>query len=406
MTECQWPFIVYGILSVLCLLSGSAGHIMGRCECPEVMVLDQFHSSFQNETCCLNFTGSSFTDISWETLGSLANLEILDLSLCNLTHIDKTGSFSSLRKLYLGQNWLRSVPSNFLANAYHLEFLDLGENMLGEIPVDFLQNSKNLRVLILGGNQLRFLPASIFKPSLRQLDLKDNPWNCDCSFIEELQKIPKSNSTNFETITGNITCTSPPKFAHKSAWSLLATDICSPSKSLSALFILLPLLLLLVVLLCWCCGKKGKDNQSPSLRTSSKEVHLDRNGRWVQEKTGFAEKAQEDTTQKNQLMLRPSSALLGSTRDIYEEVEVKLGSVDSLGPPPSASSAEGIIGKEKKEEEDKQQDLETVSVTEVMKDSADREKAYMTQSTKYYSLVPGLEMEDSDHGEYESVDLS
>lgn len=100
---------------------------------------------------------------------------------------------------------------------------------------------------------------------------------------------------------------------------------------------------------------------------------------------------------RNQLMLRPSSTLLDSTRDIYEEVEVKLGSVDSLAPPPSTCSTEGAAGK---------QDLDTVSVSEVMKDSADREKAYLTQSTEYYSLVPGIEIEDSDHGEYESVDLS
>lgn len=100
---------------------------------------------------------------------------------------------------------------------------------------------------------------------------------------------------------------------------------------------------------------------------------------------------------KNQLVLQPSSDLLGSTRDIYEEVEIKLGSVDSLEPPLSTCSIVETAGK---------QDLDTVSVTEVLKDSADREKAYMTQSTEYYSLVPGIEIEDSDHGEYENVDLS
>lgn len=75
--------------------------------------------------------------------------------------------------------------------------------------------------------------------------------------------------------------------------------------------------------------------------------------------------------------------------------------MDSLGPPPSTSS-----GKEEHQELDSKQDIEAVSVSEVMRDSTDREKAYMTQSTKYYSLVPGLEIDDSDHGEYESVDLS
>lgn len=51
-------------------------------------------------------------------------------------------------------------------------------------------------------------------------------------------------------------------------------------------------------------------------------------------------------------------------------------------------------------------ELDALSVTEVMRDSADREKAYLTQSTEYYSLVPGLQLDDSDHGEYDNVDLT
>lgn len=50
-------------------------------------------------------------------------------------------------------------------------------------------------------------------------------------------------------------------------------------------------------------------------------------------------------------------------------------------------------------------EVDTVSVSEVLKDSADREKIYMSQSTNYYNLVPGIELEDSDNVEYENIDL-
>lgn len=50
-------------------------------------------------------------------------------------------------------------------------------------------------------------------------------------------------------------------------------------------------------------------------------------------------------------------------------------------------------------------EVDTVSVSEVLKDSADREKIYMSQTTRYYNLVPGIELEDSDNLEYETIDL-
>uniref|UniRef100_A0A3B1IR17 Uncharacterized LOC103045337 n=1 Tax=Astyanax mexicanus TaxID=7994 RepID=A0A3B1IR17_ASTMX len=410
---------LYTVLIVLYLLSSSEGRTQG-CECPTATVLDQFPSSLPSNTCCLNFTGSSLFNVSWTALASLESLEILDLSLCNLTHIDDETAaglaFPSLRELYLSQNQLKSVPRTFLADAESLEVLDLGRNLLQDLPVDFLLNSSSsLRVLLLGGNRLQFIPSSVFKDSLQRLDLAGNLWNCTCALVEELQQVQFGNSTIVEDTVRNLTCASPLKLAGRAVWSIQAKNVCPlEPTSLSALFILLPLFLLVILLLCWCCGKKeNKKKDSSTIRSCKKDTHLSRNGRWAQDKLPFGEKAAADSAKdamlKNQLMLRPSSALLGSTRDIYEEVEVKLGSVDSLGPPPSTSSADGAVGKEEhkeKEEEDSKQDLETVSVTEVMKDSADREKAYMTQSTKYYSLVPGLEIEDSDHGEYESVDLS
>lgn len=381
---------VSGLFSILSVVSGSEVRV-DRCECPSSTITDQLPSQFSNETCCLNFTRSSLPRVSWAALSSASNLQILDLSFCNVTRIHDTAAGStpaSLREIYLNQNKLKFLPQDFLADAVGLEVLDLGQNVLEELPVYFLKNAENLQVLILKRNLLESLPASILALPLQQMDLFGNPWTCSCSFMEIFHSANQGNFSRLQGIVGNLTCSSPESLSGRTVWSVHVDEVCRLS-GLSALFILLPLFFLVLLMLCWCCGRKEEKNDSPRFRP----VRM-KNGDLRDENT-------KNSVLKNQLMFRPSSALLGSTRDIYEEVEVKLGSVDSLGPPPSTSS-----GKEAKQELDSKQDLETVSVSEVMRDSADREKAYMTQSTKYYSLVPGLEIEDSDHGEYERVDLS
>ncbi|KAK3531060.1 hypothetical protein QTP70_008769 [Hemibagrus guttatus] len=370
------------------MVSGSEGG--DRCECPAATIMHHFPSHFSNQTCCLNFTGSSFPRVSWATLRFTPNLEILDLSSCNVTRLHDTAAGStpaSLRDIYLNQNQLQFLPRDFLVDAVGLEVLDLGQNLLEELPVNFLKNAENLQVLILSGNRLESLPASVLKLPLQQMDLLGNLWTCSCSFVEDFHSANQGNSSKLQDMEANLTCSSPRKLSGRTIWSVHIDEVCRLS-GLNALFILLPLLLLVLLTLCWCCGRKEEKKDSPEFRT----VRM--------KNKDLSKESTKDNMLRNQLMFRPSSALLGSTRD-YEEVEVKLGSVDSLEPPPSSSS-----GKEENQELDNKQDLETVSVSEVMRDSADREKAYMIQSTKYYSLVPGLEIDDSDHGEYESVDMS
>ncbi|KAK7163070.1 hypothetical protein R3I93_007191 [Phoxinus phoxinus] len=393
-----------GILQMLCVAEGSTG----GCVCPAASILSDFPSKVPNDTCCLNYSGSTFNQVSWRAFSSHTHLQVLDLTDCNISRIvrgEVGDAVSSLRELYLSQNRLTSLPADFLAKAYSLEVLDLGGNHLKDLPERFLQNSDKLRVLILGWNQLSALPHSALKPSLQHLELIGNPWDCTCSLWKGLQGGLRDNSSSLQDLVGNLTCTSPRNLAGQALWSLQTSDVCH-LPNLTALFILLPLLLLLSLVLCWCCGrkkKKKKKKETSSFSPTRKRADNSHcNGRWPHAKLPTEESAVsadrgKEVILKNQLMLQPSSSLLDSTRDIYEEVEVKLGSVDSLAPPPSTCSTEGTAGK---------QDLDTVSVSEVMKDSADREKAYLTQSTEYYSLVPGIEIEDSDHGEYESVDLS
>ncbi|XP_042283337.1 SLIT and NTRK-like protein 5 isoform X1 [Thunnus maccoyii] len=402
-----------GVLLLFTLLVKT--RLVGGCVCPAATVLSQFPSEVSAGACCLNYSGSAFSHVRWSVFTNETNIEILDLSNCNITSVDMHGKVAStLQKVYLDHNRLTTLPREFLASQPSLMEVDLSGNLLQELPEGFLQDSDNLQRLYLQGNQLRFLPGSVLqKPSLKRLELYGNPWDCSCLLLEGLEEGKQANrTTKLQDLVGNLTCASPRNLAGRVVWSARLSDVCRPA-GLTALFIVLPLLILSALVLCWCCGRKRKKKEAPVFSTSKKRAsscngqkHRSKQppGAGEQYKAGGGG---HEGILKNQLLLRPASALLGSTRDIYEEVEIKLGSVESL-PRASSCCSSTTEGRQGSQEPDRasKTELDTVSVTEVMKDSADREKAYMTQSTEYYSLVPGIELEDSDHGEYENVDLS
>ncbi|XP_040910545.1 leucine-rich repeat-containing protein 26 isoform X2 [Toxotes jaculatrix] len=406
----QWSLLMVFTLLV------KTGLVAG-CVCPAATILSQFPSEVPAGICCLNYSGSAFSHVRWSLFTNETNIETLDLSNCNISSVDMSGKeASTLQKVYLGHNRLTALPREFLASQPSLMEVDLRGNLLQELPEGFLQDSDSLQKLYLQGNQLRFLPGSVLlKPSLQRLELEGNPWDCSCLLLEALEEGKKTNrTTNLQHLVGNLTCFSPRHLASRTVWSVRLSDVCRPA-GLTALFIVLPLLILAALVLCWCCGRKRKKKEAPVFSPSKKRASSSGcNGQKHRGKQPPIAAEQHKAVNcgsegilKNQLLLRPASTLLGSTRDIYEEVEIKLGSVESLPRDSShcSSSTEGRQGSQDPDGASKTE-LDTVSVTEVMKDSANREKAYLTQSTEYYSLVPGIELEDSDHGEYENVDLA
>lgn len=399
------------LIFMLLLKTGLAG----GCVCPAATILPRFPSEFPHGVCCLNYSGSAFSHVSWSVFTNMTNMETLDLSFCNISSVNVRGmEASTLRKVYLGHNRLTALPREFLANEPSLSMVDLSENMIQELPEGFLKGSESLQELSLQGNRLRFLPGSILqKPSLQRLELDGNPWDCSCLLLEGLEEGRKVNrTTKLWDMMGNMTCVSPMHLAGRTILSLRLSDVCRPA-GLTALFIVLPLIILSTLVLCWCCGRT-RNKKDPPLNTSKKKASSSNcNGQKHHRKQQPAATGQNKTGHSvtegiltNQLLLRPASTLLGSTRDIYEDVEIKLGSVESI--PRVSGCSSSTDGRQGSQEPDgtSRTELDTVSVTEVMKDSADREKAYLAQSTEYYSLVPGIELDDSDHGEYENVNLS
>nr|XP_046265238.1 peroxidasin [Scatophagus argus]XP_046265239.1 peroxidasin [Scatophagus argus] len=390
--------------------------LVGGCVCPTATILSQFPSEVPADVCCLNYSGSSFGRVLWTVFTNETNIETLDLSFCNISSVEMTDKEpSKLKKVYLDHNRLTALPREFLAMQPGLTEVDLSGNLIQELPEGFLQDSDNLQKLYLQGNQLHFLPGSVLqKPILQRLELDGNPWGCSCLLLEGLEEGKKLNrTTKLQDLVGNLTCVSPRHLAGRNILSVRLIDVCRPA-GLTALFIVLPLIILSALVLCWCCGRKRKKKEPPistsKKKTSTSSCSGQKHHKKQQPAMTEHNKAGQCVSKgilKNQLLLHPASTLLGSTRDIYEEVEIKLGSVESIPRVSSlcSSSTEGRLGSQEPNGASKAE-LDTVSVTEVMKDSADREKAYLTQSTEYYSLVPGIELEDSDHGEYENVSLS
>ncbi|XP_055084570.1 leucine-rich repeat and transmembrane domain-containing protein 1 [Periophthalmus magnuspinnatus] len=380
---------------------------VGACICPSATVLSLPPSIAPPGGCCLNLSGSALGLLNWAWFSNVSGLEVLDLSYCNITHIHKAAADrgpSSLTKLFLNHNTLLSVPKDLLSSMFNLTELDLQGNQLYDLSPDLLQDSNQIQKLNLKQNKLHFLPAAILKkPSLTTLDIEDNPWDCSCQFIEEIELSYNGNRSTGPGALANLTCASPPSLDGREVLGVSVGEACHPTR-LTALFIALPLFILSALVLCWCCGqpkskeaptfngkKKGHNNHSNSHKELSKPPTSD-----------LTQDPKSESIVQNQLLLRPSSALLSSTRDIYQEVEGRLGSVDSLPMEGSLCSSlgDGRPGSQVVVE------VDAVSVTEVLRDSTDREKAYLTQSTEYYSLVPGLQLDDSDHGEFDNVDLT
>ncbi|XP_075364754.1 uncharacterized protein LOC142412804 [Mycteria americana] len=383
------------------------------CNCTEPMDFQAFREAPLPESCCLNFTSSNITHLDWGALVEVQGLRELYLSHCSITDISNAqGVPPALEVLHLSHNLLESLPGSFLEDAPNLRVLYLDSNQLQELPKSFLKASTQVQEVYLGFNALTFLPASLLKPSLLQLQLSNNSWDCSCALLSNLESWP--------SLVTQVICHTPERYHGVDLQSIPRDELCH-SHSLTALFICLPPLLILASIT-WCfCRQKRKTNYSLQSRSQSHPAMAERGSTPVPAEphhyVPYELPAAPSETEKkgllgSQVLLQPSVDLLDSSRDLYEEVEIQVGSPSSsqvpahkgrqgMGPgrqqDTPAPRAEELGGSEP--------EVDTVSVSEVLKDSADREKIYMTQSTNYYNLVPGIELEDSDNLEYENIDL-
>ncbi|XP_072130738.1 uncharacterized protein [Mobula birostris] len=406
----SWKMLLQWIL--LLASRESHGAVNEFCKCDVNLDFRTFNSSYARQQCCLNFTGSSIGALHWNAFTDLTGLMVLDLSSCNISDIlDMDETLSSLEILYLDHNYLERLPSNFLTNAPNLKVLHLEGNNLQELPKDILEESDQIKELYLDSNNLISIPPSVFRPSLEKLSLFNNTLQCTCALYDALTKY---NSSVFVSENGP-TCFTSKHTKGLNIIDLHRSDICR-SHSLTALFICLPFILILVLVLGYfCCRRRRADFKG--IRQDNHICTVEKSGFTnledhhyitcrTPEPTPTLAGHENSILARNQFMLRPSVALLGSNRDLYEEVEIKLGSsVDSIA---TADDIYLNMSTKKSEEEivdDVHMQPELASVTDELQEM-DRQRLYMNKSANYYNLVPGIELDDSDHGEYENIDLS
>ncbi|KAG8549794.1 hypothetical protein GDO81_019737 [Engystomops pustulosus] len=407
-------------LRLLCLvILGALGRISAEGPCLCTLLEEEADWSLLTpDLCCINLT-LSVSSLEW-SLFILPGLRVLDLSSSGIQEIaDSEGGRNQtlLEVLDLSHNHLEHLPEGFLSHAPHLRVLHLEFNMLRHLPANFLQVSNAMEELHLSYNLLVSLPGGLLKPSLTTFSFLNNSLDCSCGLYDQLEPKLRANATRL--LLEDVTCTSPKDVSGQKILDLPRHSVCR-SHSLTVALICIPLGVL-VLLACWyvCCRRQK--GAYPDTRRECSLVTVDHNGagnmgeyhHYEPRHNLQKERRDQDHHQfKDPILLRPSAALLGSNRDLYEEVEIKLGtSADSLVEGHGGRESGGLMLAVQEEEEDEElkadeAEVETVSVTEVMKDSSDREKLYLNQATDYYSLVPDIELDDSDHCEYESVDLS
>lgn len=363
--------------------------------------------------CCLNFTGTKIDLLNWSIFGGLASLRELYLANCSISDIVHADDGSStLEMLHLDHNQLSWLPGNFLRNASNLRVVHLESNQLQELPESFLETSDQIQEVYLDFNKLTSLPAGMFKSSLLKLGLSNNSWHCTCTLLGDLENYLLA------PLTSEMICSTPEHYRGLNIRAIPKQELCRNNK-LTALFICLPLVIIFVLVTWYFCRQKKtgsalhgvKECRLATVDKSGAKGSGDKHCYVPCEPTTSTAESEKNILLRNQDLLKPSNILFGSNRDLYEEVEIKLGASDNSlvqtnedtldqempRSPKLATAEERFMGGEP--------EADTVSVTDVLKDSADREKLYMSQSVDYYNLVPGIELEDSDHLEYENVDL-
>ncbi|KAI8497349.1 hypothetical protein Bbelb_246550 [Branchiostoma belcheri] len=144
--------------------------------------------TFQNLTNLRHFwlSQNQISTIYSGTFANLRKLQLLYLNNNQITYIP-SGTFANLpdlKLLHLHDNKIISIHSGAFANLPQLQELDLHNNQITTIHCDAFANLSKLRNLCLNNNQITTILSGTFAnlahENIQYVDLRENPWQCDC----------------------------------------------------------------------------------------------------------------------------------------------------------------------------------------------------------------------------------
>lgn len=175
----------------------------------------------------LELSDNDFEHVPTEAIGSATSLKVLHMEHNPIKTLDSKSfsQISSIEELHLSaMPKLESVEDGTFAGLNFLKVLDLANNpLLSSIGAGaFGINAGNgtLEELYLAYDNLTSLPFGGFEwCDVRILDLRGNPWHCDCSlhWVKGCHFAPE--------LTTNFLCNSPPELSEVPVTELTAEDL-------------------------------------------------------------------------------------------------------------------------------------------------------------------------------------
>lgn len=103
-------------------------------------------------------------------------LRTLHVKKCGLKELTRAPNFHSLRRMYLGFNEIKNIPSTYFWHFCRLEILSLFHNQISTIPQIAFRDLISLRRLSLNGNRLKSIDPHLFVRCLilEFIDLDNN----------------------------------------------------------------------------------------------------------------------------------------------------------------------------------------------------------------------------------------
>ena len=155
------------------------------------------------------FVGNNLSNVASRDFSSLSHLTTFYLEFCQIKIIENGSfkGFSNLSELNLNHNFLQTLNPRMFEGLESLQYLSVSFNQIYMIEYGTFESLKRLQELRLDSNQLKMLSDTNFKrlSSISSLKLSDNPWSCDCDYLEHMKNFTIANAGQIKDIH-NVSC--------------------------------------------------------------------------------------------------------------------------------------------------------------------------------------------------------